>query len=263
MLSIAFAQEAEIRRGIRWITDKITGKITKEKTTLTDDVVQNMVTTIPFVSQGVSMAVYKSDPVPFTSSIRDIAEGVGTGIKTTKDMIQGKEITDKSKVAVDTLAGIGSAFGVPGTAQAKKLLKSEIDSDSKSNIISLYEQALRTDDDKKVNELIKQANELAGKTKILREDAMDAAETRVHKEIIDLYEDGIRRSNKDAIAKGDALGKTAGFDAKTMQNLEKSAERRINKEGKKESAIGAQTEEYEKSHPSLVNRVKGMIESLK
>ena len=263
MLMIAYAMEAEIRRGVRWGTDKITGKLTKEKTTFTDDMVQSMVSTVPFVSQGVSMAVYKSDPIPSISGARNVIEG-GYGLgKAVVDYSHGKKVTDKSKMVVDVLAGIGSLKGIPGTAQARKLIKSDIDSNSKQNIVNLYEKAMRISDQKERDKLWEKADQLSVEHRILKEDAQHAAETRVRKEITDIYEEAITKGDDlKLLEKADTIGKVAKFDEDELDKMYETAQKRIDKAGTKAEDIEEQSRTY-KPRPGIFEEAQKLMSTFK
>lgn len=263
MLALAWALESEIRRGVRGATDKLTGNVAKEKTTLSDDVLQNMLTTIPFIGQMISMAVYKSDPIPSFSGVRKIAEGTGSLFKTGDNFIHGRKITDKSKTVVDTLAGLGSAFGVPGTAQASKLTKSNLDSDTKGSAVNLYEQAMRTSDQKEREKLWSRADQLSVENRILKEDAQNTAEKRIRKEIEDAYEQAIlKKDDKALLEKADNIGRVAKFTEDELDDMYSVAEKRIDKRVEKSQAIEDQSRTY-KPRPGIFDEAKKLMNSFR
>lgn len=153
-----------------------------------------------------------------------------------------------------------------GGTQISRLSEGRVLPDSskydKQEVVELYEKALRTEDNKKFKEILKKANDLAGKNNVLIEDAMDSAERRVRDEIIDLYEEAIIQNDKKLIEKGDKIGQTAGFNEDVIYKLGQAAERRINKRANKEADLGYQQQEYEKKNPPLSNRIKDLISSL-
>jgi len=86
-----------------------------------ESIAKNALTTIPFTSQMMSIIGYDSNPVPTFNALQSGVAGVGR-------IFTGAKPETKIKGVVDTVAGIGSVYpGLPGTAQAKQLIKGFID----------------------------------------------------------------------------------------------------------------------------------------
>lgn len=127
-LILAVLMETEARRRIKEGTDKLTGNNPKNKETFGEDFLKNLVTTIPFVSQAVSVAVYKSDFIPSFGGVRDLLEF--------PRIITAKKPETKIKSSIDfLLGGVGGVSGVPGTSQLAKILKSRVDAISQEKKI--------------------------------------------------------------------------------------------------------------------------------
>lgn len=263
MLALAWGLEAQIRQGVRKTTDNITGNVSKDKTTVADDMLQSMLTTIPFIGQMVSMAVYKSDSIPSFGGIRKVAEGANSLSTSVKDSIQSGKIKVKPKAIVDFMAGVGSVTGIPGTAQASKLIKSNINSDSKGSAVNLYEQAMRTSDQKERDKLWAQANQISVENRILKEDAQATAEKRIRKEIEDAYEKAIlKEDDKDLLAVADKIGTVAKFTDDELDEMYEIAQKRIDRGVKKNKDIEEQSRTY-KPRQGMFEEAKKLISSFR
>lgn len=260
MLTLALIAETQARRGIRAAQDAITGKMkNKNDSTFSDDFVQNVVTTVPFVSQGVSMAVYRGDAIPSFTGVRKVGEGVAGLVQAGKDISKGKEITNKSKLIVNTAAGAGALLGIPGTAQISKSAKSEIDSNTKANITTMYRDAIMNNDPA----LTKKADKIANEKGYIVEDLERNAMRSIHKEITDLYEDAMLRNDPKITAKADALAKKAGLEDDEIADLEDAAARRIDKAQENKGRLDEQQSEYRKNQKSpLFDEAKKLMQEL-
>lgn len=241
MLTLALIAEIQARRSIRSAQDSLTGKMPDKKaSTFSDDFLQNIVTTVPFVSQMVSMAVYRGDPIPSFTGARKVIQGTGGLIKAGQDLAHGKEVTDKSKLMIDTAAGAGSLLGIPGTAQLSKTAKSEIDSNTKANVSKMYRDAILNND----KELTKKADKLANEQGFIIEDLEKNAIRAIRKDITDLYEDAILKNDKRVTAKADAIAEKLGLDDDERAELEDAAARRIDKAQENKERLEEQQSEY-------------------
>lgn len=122
-LAMAYLAEEGIRRGSTELTDSITGHDSSEEPNrdgYTTAVAKSVLSTIPFVSQGISVAVYQSDPVPALGAIR-------TGLGGINRVATGASAETKTKGLIDLAESLGAAFGVPGTRQASQLATDAID----------------------------------------------------------------------------------------------------------------------------------------
>ncbi len=115
-LTIANITALGIRRGVKKLMDFLTGS-ESPKNTFTKDIIMEMLTTIPFVSQGVSMAVYDREPMPvYDVSKTLIKEGYAslTGV--------GKKVETKIRHWINFMSAITSLRGIPGSSQLRQFL---------------------------------------------------------------------------------------------------------------------------------------------
>lgn len=130
-LATATLAEEAIRRGIRKGTNYLMGKDTEESTSYGKAVLENAVSTVPFVSQVMSSIIYESTPVPAFESFSKIGQ-----------MFTGKTWQTKTKGAINTLGSLG---GIPGTRQALKMIppaKPE-SSSYKKNYLKSYKKSYK------------------------------------------------------------------------------------------------------------------------
>lgn len=242
MMIMALSSEQLLRRGSREALDKATGKHIPEnkKTSFSDDFWQGVFSTIPLVGQTISTIKYENDIIPSFGAVRSTLEAIGSTGESIKNKIEGKKVDDKPKVMVDLIAGIaGTAVGVPGTAQLKKIAKSEIDSNSKDSVISMYEQALRTKD----KDLLKKANESANKNNFLIKDMQKSAVERVTREMADIYERALEKKDRKLVEEADAIAN--GNDYLIRKARKMTLSRRKN-ETKKDRLLDKQREGFRK-----------------
>lgn len=103
--------------GIRKLTKKVTGS-KQSDSDFEKDMIKEFLTTIPFVSQFVSMAIYKSEPIPAYSPFKKMmAEGFSalTG--------QGKKEDTKLRHWINFLSSSGAFLGYSGSTQMGDLLR--------------------------------------------------------------------------------------------------------------------------------------------
>jgi hypothetical protein len=120
-LAMAYLAEEGLRRASSELIGFVTGKEEDEKKDgYTKSVIKNVLSTIPFVSQGVSVAVYQSDPIPALGAFRTGAVGAVRAFTASK-------AATKKKGLVDLAESLGATLGVPGTRQASQIASDSID----------------------------------------------------------------------------------------------------------------------------------------
>ena len=140
-LTLAVMTEVAIRRGVRQAEKKVVEFVTgghipeKRKFSFTKEFVINMAQAIPFISQGISIAIYRGDFAPALSGVRDIASGA-LGIATRK------KTESKKKAAIDFASGVGGVIGLPGVGQAEKIGKHAVEARTKDSVGGIYKMAL-------------------------------------------------------------------------------------------------------------------------
>ncbi len=252
MVSLALLAETEARRGIKKATNKIMNKFDARENSFNEDFQQNVLQAIPIVSQALSIAVYKNDLVPSFSGIHDIAQGVSS--------LGGKKEETKLRGAINIGAGVGQALGIPGTAQVSKILRSDVNSNPKKVAVDLYEKALR--DPGQYDKLFGEAKQIAVENRVLLQDVQKSAHERIHKEIIDLFEQEITTGKKSFGDKAENIGEAAGYDQGDLDKLWDSAKRRQNKSAEKNDLIEEQSRTY-KPRPGLFDETKKLMDSFK
>lgn len=115
-LFLAALAEEGLRRGSKELISLLTGKEAENQDSYTQGSVKNALSTIPFVGQYMNLAIYEGDSVPSLGALTDTLSGPFKIAERTTP--QGKK-----NAVIDTLAAGGSAVGIPGTQQAKKLIK--------------------------------------------------------------------------------------------------------------------------------------------
>lgn len=152
-----------------------------------------------------------------------------------------------------------------GGAQIARFAEGSIlpknDKFDKEDVVDLYEKALRTDNPDKFQNIKKQADQMAIDKKVLREEAIKSAEIRLHTEVIDLYEQGLIKSDKKLIKKGDDIARVAGFDDDAVSQMEDAAQKRIDKRTEKDQALKKQTEDNKK--PGIFEEAQKVMASFK
>lgn len=132
-LSLAVLAEEGLRRAATELTDTITGNDSSQdpnRDGYTESVARSALSTVPFMSQGISMAVYDSDPVPALGAIRSLTTG-GSQIAT------GASDETKIKGLIELSEGVAAMWGVPGAAQASQLAKDVVEQQSKGPLDDL------------------------------------------------------------------------------------------------------------------------------
>lgn len=125
MIVFSAAAEEGIRRGVRSVTDFVTGD-EREERGFVEDSLLNVVQTVPIAGSLVSSMVYSSNPVPVINTFEELLSGTGS-------LVNGKTGTTKTKGAVRALGSIGSLTGVPGSSQAAQLIGKAIPEPKKSS----------------------------------------------------------------------------------------------------------------------------------
>lgn len=118
-LTVAYLAEEGMRRGMRETMDIITGNDEEEKRSYWNSVANNAFSTIPFVSQFESVALYDADPVPLLEPWR-------TGIQGINQIATGKKNSTKQRGISNIVSGTGGITGIPGTRQFKNLFDRRI-----------------------------------------------------------------------------------------------------------------------------------------
>jgi hypothetical protein len=118
-LSIAFLAEEGLRRASTELVDLVTGHETKQQDGYTTAVAKNALGTIPFVSQGISIATYQTDPIPALGALQT---GVGGGVQA----FTGASDQSRAKGLVDLTSTLGAISGIPGSRQAAQVTKNLI-----------------------------------------------------------------------------------------------------------------------------------------
>ena len=122
-LTLAVLAEEGLRRAATELTDTITGTDSSDdpnRDGYTESVARSAISTVPFMSQAISMAVYRSDPVPALGSIRSLTTG-------SSQLITGASDETKLKGLIELSEGFAATAGIPGTAQASQLAKDIVD----------------------------------------------------------------------------------------------------------------------------------------
>lgn len=117
---LMLATAAEV--GLRFVASSIEGVITGDEPDPLDEVfpekfVKNLVTTVPFVSQGVSAFEYGSVPVPAISIAAKALEKLKAASRAKNTDTIAKNLGSAA------LLGIGVVAGIPGVVQAESLLR--------------------------------------------------------------------------------------------------------------------------------------------
>ncbi len=104
----------------------VTGKDDDCEDVFTEEkVMKELASTVPFVSQSMSIIIYDSNPIPFMGGFQIAGEGFGRAVSGTSRETQLKGV-------VDMAAGAGTLAGVPGMFQARSGLKDWIGAQEES-----------------------------------------------------------------------------------------------------------------------------------
>lgn len=235
MIILALLIETQARRGIKSITDKLLGKEQDLKDSFSTDFWQNAASSIPFVSQMISMVIYNDTIIPAASFIRNAAAGVV--------QVGGKKSETQARGLINLATAFGQAAGIPGTAQAAKIAKAEVYSGTKNNVVDMFEKAYKSGNKNELNKAI----ELANKNGVLIEDAEKSAEQRVIRELSKNYDEVLDTNNKKLLQETDAKAKQWGFDEDEISHMKDLAENRADKKEEKKAEIAKQQAEYAQS----------------
>lgn len=118
MVVFSAALEEGIRRGVRSVTNLVTGDDQPEQSFLGNSAL-NVIQSVPILGSLVSSMSYSSNPIPVVNTFEDLLGGVNSAV-------QGKAGTTKAKGIVRTLGATGSLSGVPGASQAARLIEKAI-----------------------------------------------------------------------------------------------------------------------------------------
>ena len=132
-LTLAYLAEEGLRRASTELVDLATGNDSSanpNRDGYTEAVVKSVLSTVPFVSQGLSMAIYRSDPIPGLGAIRSVSTGA-------YQAVSGASSTSKLKGLIELSEGIGASLGVAGAAQASQIAKNLVDPKKKKSSDSL------------------------------------------------------------------------------------------------------------------------------
>ena len=100
---------------VKLLTGEEQEKDEKDKS-FSNETLMDLFTTIPFMSQAVSVSAYGREPFP-------LAEAGKATVRDIKSMLTGKEAKTRAAGAVGAIAGPLKLAGIPGTTQAQKLLQ--------------------------------------------------------------------------------------------------------------------------------------------
>jgi len=116
--------EMGIRDLAREAQNMITGKDSDDEDVYTaTSIAKEAASTVPFVSQSMSIIIYDSNPIPFMGGFQIGGEGFGRAMAGSTPQTQLKGV-------VDVAAGVGTVVGVPGMFQARSGLKDWIDANA-------------------------------------------------------------------------------------------------------------------------------------
>jgi hypothetical protein len=118
MVIVAAAMEEGIRRGVRGLTNMVTGDNQKEKP-FVSNAATNILQNVPIAGSLLSSITYSSNPVPIINTFEDLLSGIGSAYG-------AQHIETKLKGAVKAAGAIGSLSGVPGSSQAEQLIRKSI-----------------------------------------------------------------------------------------------------------------------------------------
>ena len=124
-LVLANMSESMIRHYSKELISSITGTEPPEEKELSEQVIKQAISNVPFVSSFASSAEHGSVPVPSISMIESTAESLSFADKSKSSEKKTKHYLNAA------LMGFGSIFGVSGSLQAKQLSKGLFDSDKK------------------------------------------------------------------------------------------------------------------------------------
>lgn len=216
MLAAALITESKVRRSIKDVRKELFHIKEKERTTLGEDVVMNFITGIPFIAQGVSMAMYDSDVFPSISGVKDVFQAPAK-------IALAKKPESRSKAVVDMLAGIGRVTGIPGTSEVQREARAAVNSGTKENIANIYREAFRTGSASKKDE----ADALAKKNGLIISRMEDDAQEYVDKELVDMYIQAVNNDSSSDYRKFKDACEKAGLTEEYINYLEDRGEKRI------------------------------------
>jgi len=207
---IALLAEEGLRRASKQVISALFGDDDEDKEeaeSYQKAVFMNSLTTIPFVSQIMSVANYDSDFIPGIGTVRTAINGID-------DIKSGTNQTTVQRGIVNVVEGIGGIAGIPGTKQIGQILKKIIGYDTdedklKESSMKKAEQSWESSN-KTLSDAKKISHELA--VDIHGKELTDAKENEIIKQFaiyrifgddknaIDLYKEN-KSSNKIVLLK--------------------------------------------------------------
>ena len=116
-LMLANMSEMTIRHYTKELVAAITGGDIPDDDDMSEKAAKQLISNVPFVSSFISSAEYGSVPVPSISMFESVAESLSYAQKSKSPEKKQKHYTNAA------LQGLGTAFGISGTLQAKQFIK--------------------------------------------------------------------------------------------------------------------------------------------
>jgi hypothetical protein len=127
-LATSILAAAGVRVGLDEVQDLITGK--KDDKEPGEEFVQtaalDAISNVPFLGQVAGMAIFDGDAMPLLSAPKDAVQGLIRALTSNTESAKLRGITD-------FIGGVGSIAGVPGTYQAKRLVRDSIKDEKKTS----------------------------------------------------------------------------------------------------------------------------------
>ena len=126
-IMISTLTEEGLRRGSKELIDLATGRDDSKDDGYTEAVARSVLTTVPFVSQAVSIAVYDSDPIP--------ALGAFEGIAGIPQLVTGKTAQTKMRGLINLSETAGAVLGIPGSTQVAQFGRGVVSESKKGGTV--------------------------------------------------------------------------------------------------------------------------------
>jgi hypothetical protein len=234
-LIISILAGMAIRKGVKKVERSAVGLVTggnvpEPEDDLPKEFILEAASTVPFVSQAISVGAYGGNFVPALGGVVDVAEGSYRAV--TAEKPEGRK-----SGAIKALTGAGELAGVAGTGQASKLARMNEKANSKSGAVDLYYKAWRNKD----KSLVEKADRLAVKEGILIKDAKAQAYARVKKEVADMLERAYLEKDRRLV---DEAERIANGNKKLISQGKSTVMKRLKNKRLKEKGLEAQEKAF-------------------